>query len=175
MTVDEVLALYDPDDPEGSVTGSAPRSLVRAQNLPHAATAVLVRRADGAVYVHRRTDTKDLYPGLYDVWAGGCVLAGESPEAAALRELDEELGVRGVPLEPVFQAWYRDRRTHYLAFGFEARWDGPVVHQPEEVAAGCWMPWAELLGRLADPSWPFVPDGRAGVGHYLAATGGGCE
>jgi isopentenyldiphosphate isomerase len=167
MAADELVALYDPADDTGVVTGSARRGEVRARNLPHAATAVLVRNSRGQVYLHRRTDTKDVYPGLYDVWAGGCVDAGEEPYDAARRELAEELGVTGVQLVPVFRAWYRDENTHYLAFGYEAVWDGPVVHQPEEVAEGGWVDWEELLRRLEDPAWPFVPDGRAGMAHYL--------
>ena len=42
-----------------------------------------------------------------------------------------------------------------------------MVHQPEEVAEGGWMDWDELLGRLEDTDWPFVPDGRAGMALYL--------
>jgi 8-oxo-dGTP pyrophosphatase MutT (NUDIX family) len=167
MAADELVALYDPDDDTGVVTGSARRDEVRARNLPHAATAVLVRNGRGQVYVHRRTDTKDVYPGRYDAWAGGVVAAGEDPLEAARRELAEELGITGVHLVPVFRGWYRDDVTHYLAFGYEAVWDGPVVHQPEEVAEGGWMDWDELLGRLEDPDWPFVPDGRAGMALYL--------
>ena len=170
MAADELLALYDPGDDSGRVTGSAPRRRVRAENLPHAATAVLVRRPDGAVYVHRRTDTKDVFPGMHDAFAGGCVAAGEDPLEAARRELAEELGISGVELSPRFRRWYRDERTHYLAFGFETVWDGPVVHQPEEVAEGGWMPWEELLSRLSDPTWSFVPDGRAGIRWLLESA-----
>ena len=154
MAADELLALYDPNDPGGRVTGVAPRSRVRAENLPHAATAVLVRRPDGAVYVHRRTDTKDVYPGLHDAFAGGCVDAGEDPADAGRREL----GITGVALEPRFRQWYRDEHTHYLAHGYEVTWDGPVVHQPEEVDWGAWLSPAEVVEHLDD--WPFVPDSR---------------
>jgi hypothetical protein len=27
------------------------------------------------------------------------------------------------------------------------------------------MPWDELLARLEDPAWPFVPDGRVSLKH----------
>jgi len=69
--IEEEVALYDPGDPQGRVVGHAPRSRMRADNLPHAATAVAVRDRAGRIYVHRRTDTKDLFPGAHDVWAGG--------------------------------------------------------------------------------------------------------
>ena len=62
-------------------------------------------------YVHRRTDTKDVFPGAWDCWAGGVVTAGEPPDRAAARELTEELGVSVPALEPLFRHWYRDDRT----------------------------------------------------------------
>lgn len=173
--MDELVALYAEGDLGGRVTGAAPRSLVRARNLPHAATAVLLRDGGGRVYVHRRTDTKDVYPGMHDVWAGGVVLAGEDPDAAA-RELTEELGVRGCEPRPCFRHWYADEHTRHLAHVYEAAYDaarnGPVVHQPCEVASGTWMEWGALLARLADPDWPFVPDGRAAVEVYTARLRG---
>jgi isopentenyldiphosphate isomerase len=157
---DELVALYDPDDDAGRQVGSARRSVVRRDNLPHGATAVLLRRSDGQVFVHRRSDGKDLWPGRHDCAAGGVILAGEDPTAAAGRELAEELGVPGAPLRPLLQAWYRDDDTWYLAFVFEAVWDGPVSFDDTEVAAGWWEPAATLRARLTDPGWPFVPDTR---------------
>ena len=78
--MDEIVALYDE---RGRPVGSAPRSRMRAENLRHAATAVVVRDPWGRVHVHRRTDTKDVYPGRYDFAAGGVLLAGEEPLDAA--------------------------------------------------------------------------------------------
>jgi len=154
---DEQVALVDES---GVVVGQAPRSRVRAQNLRHMATGVLVRDSYGLVYVHRRTDTKDVFPSAHDCVAGGVVLAGETPEVAAARELAEELGVAGVPLRPLLTADYADDQTRYLAHVYEATWDGPIVHQAEEVAWGSWMTLEELLCRQDDPSWLFVPDSR---------------
>jgi aminoglycoside phosphotransferase (APT) family kinase protein len=162
---DEQVALVDES---GVVVGQAPRSQVRAQNLRHRATGVLVRDSYGLVYVHRRTDTKDVFPGAYDCVAGGVVLAGEEPQAAAERELAEELGVSGVPLRPLLTAAYADEYTRYVAYVYEATWDGPIAHQPTEVAWGSWMTLEELLRRLDDPAWPFVPDSRQLIEQVLA-------
>ena len=101
----EQVQLYDVD---GRPSGVTDRARMRAENLTHAATAVVVRDSYGRVFVHRRTDTKDVYPGRFDFAAGGVVAAGEDPHVAAVRELDEELGVTGVPLELVRIAHYAD-------------------------------------------------------------------
>jgi isopentenyldiphosphate isomerase len=161
VSADEPVAVYDPSDDAGRVVGSAPRSRVRAENLPHAATAVLLRRPDGAIYVHRRARTKDLWPGRHDCAAGGVMLVGESPDEAATRELAEELGVTGVALQPLLRAWYRDADTWYLSYAYTATWSGPVAFVDGEVEAGWWETPTRLFELLRDAAWPFVPDTRA--------------
>ena len=164
----EPVAVYDA---AGAVVGSARRDEVYARSLWHAVGGVLLRSVDGEqVYVHRRTATKLVMPGLHDCWAGGVVGPGETPAATAVRELAEELGVTGVPLTPLFTLVYDEGegglRSHLHAF--EARYDGPVRHQPEEIADGGWMPVTTLRERLRDPAWPFVPDGRLLVERWFA-------
>lgn len=153
--MEEQVALFDA---EGRVVGSAPRSVMRARNLRHAASSVVVRDSRGRVYVHRRTRTKDVYPGLLDFAAGGVVLAGETPEACAAREVEEELGISGVPLEPAGTADYADRHTRYRAHRYTVVWDGPVRWQPEEVDWGDWLTVEELVGLLARAGSDVVPD-----------------
>ena len=80
---DEQVAIVDST---GRVVGSAPRSTMRRDNLRHVVVAVLVRDPGGRVYVHRRTDTKDVFPGMHDCFAAGCMRYGEDPAAAAARE-----------------------------------------------------------------------------------------
>lgn len=181
----ERIALFDA---EGHVVGEAERGEVYARSLWHGTAATLLRSTDGRrVYVHRRTEDKLVMAGLHDCWAGGVIDAGEAPDDAAARELAEELGVTGVPLEPLFVlSW--DASAHGAdtgpgtgphglrvhIFAYQAFSDGPVVHQASEIAEGGWMAVEELRERLADPSWPFVPDGRAAARRWLSAgfTGG---
>ena len=161
-SADEVVALYDD---AGNPCGTAPRSRVRAENLRHAATAVVVRNGAGEVYVHRRTDTKDLYPGRYDFCAGGVLRAGEDPLESARRELTEELGVTGVELVPLGFADYADDRTRMREFLDECTYDGPVTWQPEEVAWGAWVAPARFLRMLDE--LPFMPDSVANFRTWL--------
>jgi 8-oxo-dGTP pyrophosphatase MutT (NUDIX family) len=156
--MEEQVALYDGD---GQVVGSAPRSRVRAENLHHGATAVVVRDSWGRVYVHRRSTGKDVYPGLLDFCAGGVVQAGEDPRESAVREVGEELGVSGVPLVPSGEGSYADDATSYHAYLYSVTYDGPIRWQPEEVVWGEWVELDELRRHLSRGPQDFVPDSTA--------------
>lgn len=166
---DELVALYDE---AGTEIGVERREVVYRDGLWHAATGVLVRSGDGArLVLHRRTADKLVFPGAYDCWAGGVVGPGESPGAAAARELEEELGVVA-PLAPIERFRFDQDGLRYHVFTYEAAWDGPLRPQPSEVAWAGWVSVAELRARLADPGrWPFTPDGRVGAERWLAVPG----
>ena len=167
----EIVALVDRS---GAVVGRAERSVVRRENLLHAATAVLVRDPEGRIYVHRRSPDKDWAPSHHDAAAGGVLTYGEEPTAAASRELAEELGVTGAVLRPLGLSVYEDDTTRCVEHCYETTWSGPVRHADGEVVWGAWMTLDELAGHLADPGWLFVPDTRTllarlaseGVGDY---------
>jgi 8-oxo-dGTP pyrophosphatase MutT (NUDIX family) len=167
--VTELVGLLDPDDDSGRAVGVAPRERVRAENLPHSATGVLVRRSDGRVLVHRRSPGKDLWPGLLDVACGGVLVAGEDPDAGARRELAEEVGIDDptVDLRPLGRRWYRDDDTWYLAHLYEVVWDGPVTFVDGEVAEAWWEPVAAVAAVMDDPASPLVPDTRALLRSFL--------
>ncbi|MFD3508933.1 NUDIX domain-containing protein [Nocardia sp. NPDC058666] len=174
---DELLAVYDAD---GRVIGAADRGTVYREGLWHASAGVLVRSVDGSrVYVHRRTDSKLVFAGMHDCMAGGVVDAGEDPADTAIRELREELGI-AVPDGTVLPlrakaSWDGDwagRALRCHLFGFEYRYDGPIVHQPSEIADGWWWTDAELRAHLNDPAWPFVPDTRTVLNGLLTEYDG---
>lgn len=164
---DEQVVLVDD---AGAVTGSAPRGVVRRDNLRHGATAVLVRRPDAGIYLHRRTETKDWAPGLWDAAAGGVLRTGEEPVDSAARELAEELGITGVPLRPLTTHLFEDDTTRCFEHAYDVVWEGPVTWQPEEVAEGRWATMEELTALLIEPVPRFVPDTVQLLGK-LAAEG----
>jgi len=159
---EEMVDLVDEDD---RVIGRAPRSEVRRRKLLHRGAGVLCRNSAGDVYVHRRTASKDVFPGMYDAFAGGIVASGESYEQAARRELAEELGVVGAELRPLVKQRYRGPDLQTWNVVFETVWDGPIVHQADEVAWGAFVPVDELRQRLE--TWEFVPDGLMALRYYL--------
>src|SRR3954464_1510676 len=175
VPVPEIVALVDRS---GAVVGRAERSVVRRDNLMHAATAVLVRGSRGGIYVHRRPPDKDWAPDHHDAAAGGVLTDGEDAEPSAARELAEELGITGARLRPLGLSVYEDDTTRCVEHCFETTWSGPVRHADGEVVWGAWMSLAELDSRLAEPDWLFVPDTRAllsrlaqeGVRDYGALT-----
>ncbi|MFD9907778.1 NUDIX hydrolase [Streptomyces sp. NPDC059063] len=168
---DEVLAVVDEYD---NVVGEAPRGEVYAQGLRHRCVFIEARDPRGRVFVHRRTPTKLVFPSLYDMFVGGVVGAGESYDDAALREAQEELGVKELPRPtPLFKFLFDDGagRT-WWSYLYEVRVTAPVDPQVEEVAWHGFVTDEELRRRVAE--WEWVPDGLDAY-HRLRAFRAGDE
>ena len=167
--MDPAQELVDIVDEDDRVVATVTRREMRARHLLHRCTYVLVRNAADEILVHRRTDTKDIHPGAYDVFAGGVCAAGESYDDCARREVAEELGVVGAELRFLFR--HRYRGPHGQAWGtvYEARWDGPVRHQEAEVAWSAWVAPSHLQQMLDE--LPFCPDSREILARLRAGVG----
>ena len=163
MTREELVDLIDEDD---RVIGRVTRAVMRRDRLLHRVVAVLCRNREGMIYLHRRTATKDLFPSLYDMFVAGTVGAGESYEEAAIRELEEELGITGAELEPLFHHRYEGALTRSHTRVYSVQWDGPIVHQPSEIAWGEFRSPSDLLANLEQ--FEFVPDGAELFTRYMA-------
>lgn len=87
---EELLPVVDEADQQ---VGLASRAQIHAQGLKHRAVHVLVFAPDGRLWLQRRSQAKDRYPGLWTSSASGHVDPGESYDQAAARELKEELGL----------------------------------------------------------------------------------
>jgi isopentenyldiphosphate isomerase len=147
------------------VIGVASRREVRAQNLLHRGVSILCLDSIGHVYVHRRTISKDAFPGLYDMFVSGVVRSGESYNAAAGREIAEELGVSVAP-QPLFKHLYRSAHKRCWIFVYEVVCEKPVTPDADEISWGTFMPMGMLLDRI--DRWRFTPDNMSVFGRYLA-------
>lgn len=156
-------------DRDNRVIGRALRARVRRENLLHRGVGILVANRRGEVYVHRRTDTKDVFPSMYDMFVGGVVESGESYEAAARREIAEELGIAGPDPVVLFDHLYEGPRNFSWIRVYRVTWDGPIVHQASEIAWGGWIPEARLQAwtRVVE----VVPDGLDVFRQYVARQG----
>jgi len=76
---DELVTIVDE---RNRVVGAVPRRQMRAGKLPHRATYVLVFNSRGDLYVQKRTQSKDVFAGYYDVAAGGSSSPGKVTKRA---------------------------------------------------------------------------------------------
>jgi isopentenyldiphosphate isomerase len=152
---DELVAVVDEDD---RVVATVTRREVRRGSLLHRCTYVLLENSAGHVLVHRRTLTKDVYPGAYDVFSGGVCAAGESYSECGRREVAEEVGVVGAELAFRFKHRYRGPTGQAWGAVYEGRWDGPVHPQETEIEWLAWVSPSELDRMLRELT--FCPDSR---------------
>lgn len=162
MSADERIDIVDEDD---RVIGQATRGEMRARALRHRCTYILLFNSRNQLYVHQRTETKDVYASYYDVAFGGVVGAGEAYDTAARRELEEEAGVGDVALRQVLSLRYDDGPNHVNGVLYTATWDGPLRLQAGEVQHGRWMD-LDAVFELAQRE-PFCPDGLEALRRYL--------
>ena len=152
-------------DREDRLLGSLPRAELRERGEIGRGTFILLFNSSGELCVHQRTMSKALYPGYWDVAAGGMVGVDETYAESAARELYEELGVSGVPLTALERFYFDCPDNHLWCAVFSAVWDGPLHVQPEEVQQACFMPVAQAL-RLSQTQ-PYCPDSLAALKRYL--------
>ena len=159
----EAIAWVDEQD---HVLGALPRQQLRERGLIGRATFILLFNSAGELCVHRRTLSKAVYPGYWDVAAGGMVGAGESYADSAARELHEELGVAGVPLTAHGQFFFDQPGNRAWCAVFSAVWDGPLNVQPEEVLEAKFIPVAQALAE--SETRPYCPDSLVALQRVVA-------
>lgn len=162
MEREERVDIVDEDD---RVVRQATRSEMRRDVLLHRVVAILCFNSRGEIFVHRRTAEKDLFPSLYDMFVAGTVEAGEAYETAAVRELDEELGIHGVPLERLFHYRYEGPKTRAHTEVYRVVWDGAVRPQASEIAWGEFRSRESLIANR--DGFEFVPDGAELFARFL--------
>lgn len=98
------MELFDLCDEKGSPTGQVmERGMVHRLGKLHRTVHIWVvqKGPDGSIEVllQKRSGSKDSYPGCYDISSAGHIHAGDDFEGSAIRELEEELGIRAKACE----------------------------------------------------------------------------
>jgi len=143
-------------DSNNRLIGSVPRWQMRQERLIHRATYIMVFNSRGHILVQKRTQTKDIYPGLLEMAAGGVVAAGETYEESAARELKEETGITGVELVSHLDFYFEDSSNRVWGRLFSCKWDGRLTFQEEEVEWGKFFTLPDLAMQMSKGI--FTPD-----------------
>ncbi len=138
---------FDVVDENDQVVERRLRAEVHQSRLRHRAVHIFVRRSDGQLLIHQRTDSKEEFPGVWTSSASGHVSAGESYEEAADRELTEELGI-SIPLQRHHKFDACPDTSMEFTELYECRWDGDVSPDPEEIQAVEWIDPVQLAPRI---------------------------
>lgn len=147
---------FDVVNERDEVVGRETRRVVHATGLWHRAVHILVFDAAGRVFLQKRSMKKDLSPGLWDSSCSGHVDAGEDYDTSAVRELGEEIGVRGVAAgaaETDVRRWFRVEACEETGWEFcwiyRLRHAGPLTLDPEEISGGEWLAPADVTRKIA--------------------------
>jgi isopentenyl-diphosphate delta-isomerase len=134
------------------VIGVLPRTEVYSQGLScYRVINVFVRNAAGLLWIPRRSQSKNLFPGGLDVGVGGHVKSGESYDEAFFREVYEELNVSPSSTE------YRvlgnlspkaDRVSSFMRV-YELHYSGEPPYEPKEFCESWWLTPHEALLMVA--------------------------
>ncbi len=144
-------------DEANHVIGQALRSEVHQRGWRHRGVDVFLFTREGKLLVQTRTATRATFPSALDCSVAEHVRAGEDFLQAALRGMQEEIGIEGVALEPILDFSHSNSPTdHETARLFRGIVDPARVHfDPVEVAGVNYYTLAELDALIAEGKTKF--------------------
>ncbi len=108
--MDERIEIWDAS---GVPTGrTALKSEAHRRGWYHPTVHVWFYTPSGKVLLQKRADSKETFPGLWDVSVAGHIQEGETPLQAAIREIEEEIGLRGTAGDLYFLGRFRSEHRH---------------------------------------------------------------
>jgi len=122
------------------VIGRQKRGEVHRLGLKHRAVHVLVFNSRGEVFLQKRCVKKECFPGTWDSSASGHLCAGETYDACALRELEEELGLQ-IEQPPIrlFKIAACPQTGQEFVWVYRCQAEGPFKLHPDEIEEGRWF------------------------------------
>jgi len=167
--MDEAEERIDVVDEEDHPVDVRSRREVHLRGWMHRSVHVFLVDDDERIFLQKRGWTKQQDPGRWDSSASGHVDSGESYDAAAGRELEEELGIR-VPLEPLFKAAACPETGYEHSMLYRGRLPGgqPVPRiNPHEILEGRFVSLQDVRKEIAAVPGSFASSFRRLFLRYL--------
>lgn len=145
--------LFDVVDEHDAVIDTRPRHEVHRLGLRHRAVHILLFNKAGELFLQKRSRFKDANPGQKSTSCAGHLDSGEDYDAAASRELAEELGLAPDRLPTLTRLFKlppgRDTGMEFV-WVYRGDHDGPFTLNPAEVESGEWIAPDALTRELAE-------------------------
>lgn len=143
--MDNLQEIFPLVDEEGNVVGKATRGECHnGSKLLHPVVHLHVFNAQGAVYLQKRPEWKDIQPGKWDTAVGGHLDYGETPEKALLREVREELGITDFMPEFISKYVFESQRERELVFVSHTTYSGEIQPSKDELDGGRFWTMQEI-------------------------------
>ena len=131
--------MFDVVDETNRVIGQSTRHEVHTGKLRHRAVHVFVFNGNGELFLQKRSRWKDAHPSKWDSSASGHLNAGDDYDETAVRELEEELGIRAA-VEPVGAIDACPNTGHEFVRLYRAVHEGPFKLPRAEIECGGFFP-----------------------------------
>lgn len=118
--------------------------------MPHKESSVVLVFNDKAEFALQLRAAKDeSYPTHWDFSSAGGIELGENPREAAIRELQEEIGISG-DLQAIGEILYIDDQDDDKLYLFRMTHNGPFTLDPTEVDDEKFFPLSEIAKMIQD-------------------------
>jgi isopentenyl-diphosphate delta-isomerase type 1 len=150
--------IFDVVNERDEVIGQMTRREVHRLGRLHRAVHVLVFNKRGELFLQKRSMKKDNFPGRWDSSAAGHLDTGESYDACALREVEEELGFRleAVP-ERVLRIEACAETGEEFVWVYRCENEGPFKLCPNEIETGAWFSPEKITRWMNEKPDDFAP------------------
>lgn len=110
----------------------------------HMGSAVFIKDKNDYFLIQQRSLKKDVYPGKWSI-TGGSAISGETPEQCAIREVNEELGIKLNPKDLKKIYTFTERQCIFNIFVAPGSQKIKTIRQIEEVEQIAWVSRQKVL------------------------------
>jgi len=158
-------------DTAGKVVGAEEFDTALQQQLIRYIVRVFVFNAQGELFVQHRGATVKIWPNRWDSSAAGHVDPGETPLQAAVREMQEELGIEDGVLTKI-KGYYEEEREGSIVLKaftilYSSIWLQEIKTDGREVAGGRWVSLEQLEKEIKKSPREFSPGFVQALQQYI--------